>query len=427
MLKTKPLSEGRGALSWPSRHFAFFLCLLVASCGDGEDGRPGITLSASASEVMAGGSSVPVSAAKTGFRGRISWTLGAGSPGTLQGRGDDGIDYVPPLTGTLADEGLAVVVASAGALVTTLTIAVHPSPGLYLVAGNATESGNLDGPATAARFNGPTGIAAGPAGSIYVLDNTRVGSVRQIDLTLRRISALGDVSTRRVSIPMVSTDIATDGAGNLFGSSIDYCGAAGERACGENDGSVLYQVTAADDWDPLLIGHSGEQRIAIDPSGSTRYVVFSDGIYIDHGNAGESIDGFVNAKGLAVDAAGIVYVADAHCIRKVYPSSFMEILAGSPAQPGSADGTGVDARFSSPNDLAVDAAGNVYVADTGNHTIRKITPTGVVTTIAGRAGQAGVATGVLPAGLDRPMGLIFVAPRSLFITSGNGVLKLLLP
>ena len=68
-------------------------------------------------------------------------------------------------------------------------------------------------------------------------------------------------------------------------------------------------------------------------------------------------------------------------------------LAGLAGANGSADGTGSAARFSIPDGVAVDSAGNVYVADIFNHTIRKITPTGVVTTLAGLAGASGSADG----------------------------------
>jgi hypothetical protein len=92
---------------------------------------------------------------------------------------------------------------------------------------------------------------------------------------------------------------------------------------------------------------------------------------------------------VAVDGAGNVYVADVqnHTIRKITPAGVVTTLAGRAGQRGSADGTGSAARFFYPSGVAVDGAGNVYVADLYNHTIRKITPAGVVTTLAGSAGQ----------------------------------------
>ena len=80
--------------------------------------------------------------------------------------------------------------------------------------------------------------------------------------------------------------------------------------------------------------------------------------------------------GVAVDSAGNVYVADTsnHTIRKVTPAGVVTTLAGLAGNSGSADGTGSAARFYLPCGVAVDSAGNVYVADTGNHTIRKVTP-----------------------------------------------------
>ena len=103
---------------------------------------------------------------------------------------------------------------------------------------------------------------------------------------------------------------------------------------------------------------------------------------------------FNNPYGVAVDTAGNVYVADTsnHTIRKTSPAGVVTTLAGTANSPGPNDGTGANARFNFPSGVAVDTAGNVYVAD-GNHTVRKISSVGVVTTLAGTAGSPGPADG----------------------------------
>src|SRR5439155_1103724 len=95
------------------------------------------------------------------------------------------------------------------------------------------------------------------------------------------------------------------------------------------------------------------------------------------------------------DSSGNVYVVDYgnHTIRKITPAGVVTTLAGLAGNSGSADGTGSAARFNSPSGVATDSSGNVYVADILNSTIRKITPAGVVTTLAGLAGNTGSADG----------------------------------
>jgi hypothetical protein len=124
-------------------------------------------------------------------------------------------------------------------------------------------------------------------------------------------------------------------------------------------------------------------------------------------------------QGVALDPVGNLYVADKnnHTIRKIAPDGTVTTLAGSPGKSGSADGTGAAARFNAPEGVAVDSFGAIFVADTGNHTIRKVSTTGVVTTLAGTAGTGAFADGPVAAAL-------FKGPVDLGV-DGSGILYVL--
>lgn len=129
---------------------------------------------------------------------------------------------------------------------------------------------------------------------------------------------------------------------------------------------------------------SNNQIIKITPAGVMSILAGSsssnNGFADDTGTAAL----FFGPEGIAIDTQGNLYVADKNNqkIRKVTPTGVVTTFAGSSF--GFANGTGTAAQFKNPLGIAVDISGNVYVADSGNHMIRKITPTGVVTTLAGR-------------------------------------------
>ena len=98
---------------------------------------------------------------------------------------------------------------------------------------------------------------------------------------------------------------------------------------------------------------------------------------------------FSGLKSITVDSGGNVYVVDGNAIRKITQGGVVTTLAGAADTAGNADGTGTAAQFNQPWGIVADGAGNLYVGDAENYLIRKITPTGVVTTLAGSRGQRG--------------------------------------
>lgn len=155
--------------------------------------------------------------------------------------------------------------------------------------------------------------------------------------------------------------------------------------------------------------------------------------------AGSGASGFTNGQGTAatlnqpdgitIDANGNLYIADQsnHAIRKITPGGLVTTLAGN-STTGSTDGTGSAASFYFPKGLGIDAAGNIYVADNSNNLIRKVTPTGVVTTIAGN-GTTGFFNGNgRSASFNSPTGVEVDATGNLYIAdAGNNAIRKMTP
>ena len=318
---------------------------------------------------------------------------------------------------------------------------------LYRVAGGM--AGSNDGTGASAQFNVPIGIVKGTDGNLYVAD--------QQNHRIRKITPAGVVTTfvgngtcaifdgmgtaARVCFP---TAIASDAAGNLYladyGNNairkITLAGEvttiAGNGLCGSSDGtgSVARFCTPAgitvDTSGDLYVADTGNQiiRKILMPFGTVTPIAGTVG---PPGPPCGGMDGigtaavFCNPSGIAMDAAGNLYVSDTqnHAIRKITPSLVVSTFAGVLGSAGSADGTGAAARFNIPFGLAVDPANNLYVGDTTNSTVRKITPAAAVSTVVGTAGTAVTALGSLPGTIANPYGIALVGGNQLAFTTSN--------
>ena len=247
------------------------------------------------------------------------------------------------------------------------------------MAGAASAYGWVDGPAASARFNGLVGLAFVPSGRLAIADEFN-HAVRLLDLTQGLSTFAG----------------APPQAGNTDGSatSARFSGPQGVTMDGNGNAYVA---------DP---GNNSIRKIT--PAGQTTTLAGTTGL--------------AAPTGLALDAAGNLFVTDMtnHTLLQITPAGVMSTFAGLAGSAGSTDGTGAAARFNSPNMVALDASGNLYLTDSGNHTIRKITPGGVVTTLAGLAGAAGLADGHgTAARFNIPTGIAVDGGGNLFVGDLN--------
>jgi len=270
---------------------------------------------------------------------------------------------------------------------------VTPTGLVTTLAGSAGLAGTNDNTGNAARFNHPAGVAVANvygSNSLYVAD--------QNNHTIRMVTLVGSVGTGGV---VTAAGVVTTLAGNPgWVGSIDGTGSVA-RFNSPAGVAVNHEGT-------VYVADSGNHTIrTVTPDGVVTTLAGSPGLYGSTDGA-TNLARFYYPTGLAVDGAGNVYVADRnnHTIRKVTSAGVVTTIAGSAGWAGSADGVSTNARFNAPAGLALDSLGNLYVADSGNHTLRKVTPAGMVTTIAGSAGIPGSSDGVSSAfQFNQPLGV----------------------
>ena len=267
-------------------------------------------------------------------------------------------------------------------------IALYKQVPVVMTLAGGDKAAYADGRGAEARFYYPRDVVVDAAGVVYVADayNHRI----------RKISPDGIVTTLAGS----GSGAYADGRG-AAASFYDPHGVAVDTA------GVLYVA----DYYNHRIRKIGPDGVVTTLAGSGNHA------YADGRGAAAS---FNSPQGVAVDAAGVLYVTDYHNhrIRKISPDGVVTTLAGS-GRAAYADGRGAAASFCGPWGIAVDAAGVLYVADLSNHRIRKISPDGVVTTLAG-SGKAAYADGRgAAANFHTPTGVAVDAAGVLYVADAN--------
>jgi streptogramin lyase len=320
-----------------------------------------------------------------------------------------------------------------------------PAGVVTTLAGSPTGlSGYADGVGTAATFNRPHGIVSDAAGNLYVCDYNNV-SIRRIEAGTGAVTTLAGQHGQVGTVDGVGTaarfngpeGIAFDGSGNLYvtesaGQTVrriapdatvaTVAGLGGTAGWVDGTGSSVRfsQPTG------IAFGTGGAFYVSEYSNHSIRVVTPGGVVTTLLGRAAEtgttdgpaSLARFRFPAGMAVDSSGNAFVADRdNCtIRKITPSGVVSTFAGTPGACAGGDGTGSGARFWGPLGVAIDSSDNLFVADYYSNTIRRVTPAAVVTTVAGAVGQAGSTDG--PASLARfrgPRGIVCTSDGTLYV------------
>lgn len=323
----------------------------------------------------------------------VSTVAGSGEPGFADGDGQGAQFYNPE--GICTDAQGNLYVADSG---NHRIRRIAPSGEVITLAGAGT-GGYLDGAAANALLHEPNGVAVDAAGDLVIGDAQ--------NNMLRRLGGLGSFTVTTVSgsiTPGYRNGTADAARFNLPADVLVRTN--GDFLVADANNHTIRLVNAdgyATNW-----AGNGTAGYANGPRTSAR---------------------FIRPTGLALDRLGVVHIAErgAHRIRRVLSNGSVLTTAGSTSPSGQAgfvDGGSTAARFNEPDGLVVSAAGTLYVADRGNHAIRSVTASGFVTTLVGN-GQPGYADGATnQARLCQPAGVCLNAQGTLFVAdSGNHCIR----
>jgi uncharacterized protein (TIGR03437 family) len=329
---------------------------------------------------------------------------------------------------------------------------IDPNGGAAVIAGGGYSGYSGDGgPATAAKLAGPVDVAVDTAGNIYIADSgnhrvRKVGGLRTI-ATLAgsgQPALSGDGGSAAGATLSKPAAVAADAAGNIYVADagnarirkistqgIITTAAGGGMGLGDGGpatGALLGnpQGLALDGIGNLYMADPNDRRIRkIDPQG-TITTVAGNGTSSYGGDGSRAVStGIAAPVGVGVDASGNLYLADTSCdcVYRVNPQGIISKVAGTGTYGYSGDGgPATQAKLYDPSAIAGDTAGNLYIADTNNHRIRKVSATGVITTVAGigTAGSSGDGGQATNATLNGPTGLSLDAQGNLYIADkGN--------